>query len=595
MENTTLRTFGATVILAVLVGAGVSQVVASGSPVPAEIAVESTSTTHAPSTTTTEEKPFVYRLGVLAGLSTDNFWAFYGREPSVWNSYVLGPTKPALFTQADVTATLEGELAKGMVRPELADSGWHVLVDLRDDLAWSDGTPVTAGDFVFTFDTVRRLDLEGSWSDAFPDIVDSVAAEGDHRLRIEFRERPGLAVWPYGVGVAPIMARHVWEPLADVDEAERLYTLSGAADVGGGPLTLAHTSETRITSVANDGYPGSSVPDVVEYSVFADKEAAVAALGAGEIDAVLSPGGIGQASFEGSGIEKVTSPGNSVRYLGFNLRRQPMADKEFREALALLLDREDLSAEIGAGPPAWSLVPAANTRWYAPAVVESITKRFRADPPRRLATALEGLAAAGYRWEQAPSVDEGGEWRAGKGLTIDGVVPQPVTILTPGDEYDPSRVDYVEAIASVLGVLGFDARPVVTDFDTVVDLVLTADDSDNYRFDMYVLGWTLGDPALPRYYGALFGDGGALNNTGYGSEEFAAALASFEGALSNREAKAALWEMESVLARDLPYLPLYNSEIVEAYRSDRVDYDGPVGLGGWQARLGGIREVRPVR
>ncbi len=596
MEQKTLRTIGASVILVALVATGITQVAATGPTASAEIAVESTTTTSDAATTTSiVEEPFVYRLGLLSGVSTDNFWSFYGEEPSVWNAYVLGPTKPALFTQAGSTATLQAELAEEMVQPVFDQDGWRVRVELRDDLAWSDGTAVTAEDFVFTFETVRRLELGGSWADAFPGVIESVHADGHHQLRIEFTERPRLSVWPYGVGVAPIMAEHVWAPMTDVDEAKQLYELSGSADVGGGPLQIEEVSETGIRSVANPGYPDASVPDAVEYSVFVEEAAAVTALETGEIDAMLSPRGIGPAVVEeGSGIEVVASPANSVRYLGFNLQRSPMADPEFRQALALLLDREALSAEIGAGPAAWSLIPADNARWYDRAAVDSITKPFRWTPVKRLETVLEGLAAAGYAWDQAPSVDGGGEWVAGKGLTIEGVAPQPVTILTPGDEYDPSRVEYVEAIASALAVLGFDARPVVTDFDTVVDLVFTPDESGAHQYDMYVLGWTLGDPALPRHYEVLFGDGGVLNNTGYESEEFASALTSFQDAFTNKDAKSALWEMEAILARDLPYLPLYSSRIVEAYRSDRVAYEGSVGLGGWQARLGGIRDVRPA-
>jgi hypothetical protein len=52
--------------------------------------------------------------------------------------------------------------------------------------------------------------------------------------------------------------------------------------------------------------------------------------------------------------------------------------------------------------------------------------------------------------------------------------------------------------------------------------------------------------------------------------------------------------MEKTLAKDLPYLLLYSSLIIEAYRSDQVSYDGVVGLGGRQARLGGIGEVGPA-
>jgi ABC-type transport system substrate-binding protein len=169
-----------------------------------------------------------------------------------------------------------------------------------------------------------------------------------------------------------------------------------------------------------------------------------------------------------------------------------------------------------------------------------------------------------------------------------------LTILTPGDSYDPARLAYVDAIAEALEALGFDARPVVTDFDTVVDLAFKPDENDELHYDMYVLGWTLGNPALPDYHEVLFAKDGAMNNTGYNSGKFAKALTAYQGALTTQAAFEALWDMERTLAHDLPYLPLYTDVIAEAYRSDRVRFEIGESPGGIQARLGGILDVRPA-
>ncbi len=202
--------------------------------------------------------------------------------------------------------------------------------------------------------------------------------------------------------------------------------------------------------------------------------------------------------------------------------------------------------------------------------------------------------AAGYAWGQTPSVAADGSLVAGTGLTIQGQTPQPLTILTPGDTYDPARPEYVAEIAETLTVLGFDARPVETDFDTVVDLAFTPGDDGALHYDMYLLGWTLGNPALPGFYRPFFTPGGEMNNTGYDSGAFMEALADYETAVSTDEARNALWDMEATLSTDLPYLPLYTSELTEMYRSDRVEFDIERSLGGLQGRLGGIGDVRPI-
>jgi peptide/nickel transport system substrate-binding protein len=604
LPTRTMRTIGASIVLFGLV---VSAVIQMGSDAEADTAqtevAESPLDNTVPgssqvTTTSLDAEPFVYRIGVLSGMTTDNFWAYYGAEPSVWNSYILGPTKPALFSVDTVNGSVEPELATAMSSPTWDADGWRVRVELNPDFRWSDGEPITADDFVFTYETVRALGLDGSWATAFGDTVESVHADGDHLLRIEFAERPNLGVWPHGVGLAPVMAKHVWSDVVDGSKTSDLYAQSGARDVSGGPLTLVDSRDSLIVSHANPGYPLGSGPATVEYHVYGSESEMIDAMADGEIDTTLSPKGISTETLEAidleSGMSLLTSPANSVHYVGFNLTRAPMSDQAFRTALALLVDRDGLADTLSVGEPAWSLLPAANTRWFDASDVEGNAAHYRGTLPDRLDRALETLKTAGYEWKTDPSVGDDGRLVAGKGLTIDSVTPQPVTILTPGDAYDPAGLGYADAIGKTLGVLGFDARPVETDFDTVVDLTFTADEDGAYRYDMYVLGWTLGSPALPGYYRPLFSKKGEENNTGYVSKRFETALADYEGAYTIEEARDALWAMENTLSDDLPYLPLYTSQLNEVYRSDRVGFKVTESLGGLQARLGGIADVHPT-
>ena len=207
---------------------------------------------------------------------------------------------------------------------------------------------------------------------------------------------------------------------------------------------------------------------------------------------------------------------------------------------------------------------------------------------------MSGLREAEYTWSAAPTVDADGAVTAGEDLKIRGLVPAPLTILTSGDAYDPTRPLYAAEIAATLGWLGFDVRPVETDFDSVVDLVFTPGEAGLLNYDMYLLGWSLGNPALPGYYRTLFSSDGLTNNTGYSSPEFDEQLEAYEASYNIEDALQALWAMENTLSTDLPYLLLYTSEITEVYRSDRVAFEIAAALGGIQGRLGGIGDVKPV-
>jgi peptide/nickel transport system substrate-binding protein len=595
LRNKTWRAIGAT---AVLLGIVIVAWAQTGTGEPSSIELSPPVDTKPSLPPSTVSAPFEYRVGLLAGLSTTNYWEYIGEKPTVWNTYVLGPTKPALYGIDPVSNGLVPDLALTSAEPARRGGVWTVEVKLSEDVSWSDGQPVTAADVVYTFETVRRLGLSGGWDDAYPSEIGDIEAEGEHRLTIRFSERPSLRTWPYGLGLAPIMPSHVWAPISDpLSISDSLYRNEAKGDVSGGPLQVAVVGESRIESAANPGHPQSS-PDRVSYLIYPDEASATAALQDGAIDAIITPNGLSADGVERlaaePGVSIENSPANSVRYLGFNLGREPMSAPSFRKAVALLLDREAATESlVPEASAAYTMLSAANKTWFLDEAATEIAGLYSGALTERLNEAINGLEESGYAWDIPPSL-AGDVLVPGTGLTVGGLPPAPVTILTPGDEYDPARSDYSRRIESTLDLLGFDARPVITDFDTVVDLAFTASDGGERQYDMYVLGWTLGNPALPDYYRWLFASDGSANSTGYSSAEFDATLARYEQATDAEAAMTELWSMERTLAGDLPYLVLYHPEIVEAYRSDRVRFGTHSVLGGIQGRLGGIDDLTPA-
>ncbi|MGH3668470.1 MAG: ABC transporter substrate-binding protein, partial [Acidimicrobiia bacterium] len=294
MRSKTARAIGATAVLIGIVLAAVVQL-RPEEQTPAEIAAPPGTTTPMDVETSKAEaeSSFEYRVGLLSGVSTDNYWEYVGEQPTAWNAYVLGPTKPALYAIDPASNALIPEVAReAPVRPTRDGDGWRVRVDLGNSLSWSDGQPVTAADVVYTFETVRRLRLGGDWAGSYPEEIEEIVAESPTELRIEFSNRPGLGLWPHGVGLAPIMPAHVWARQTDgIDTAAELYALDPHADVSGGPLQIVSITDGRIVTVANPGYPDRGIPDVV-YSVFADEADAIAAMKTGAIDTVLDPNGL---------------------------------------------------------------------------------------------------------------------------------------------------------------------------------------------------------------------------------------------------------------------------------------------------------------
>lgn len=560
-------------------------------------AESSTTAADLESTVTDTEEPFVYKVGLLNGVTTSNFWAYFGSAPTVWDAYVLAPTKASLYRLDPTSLNLVPELASGLAEPTWNVDGWHAIVSLRDNMKWSDGLRITASDVSFTFRTVRTLGLGGQWADVFPAGVTGVKALDDLHLEITFATRPSLRTWPYGTGTAPIMASHVWGPkIVGMTTAAELFALDGADDVAGGPIDLVQVGEDRIVARANPGYQGESVVPIVEYVVFASEAEMLAELTAGGIHTMASPQGLqpDQAATlaQTEGIKTVTNPKFGVRYLSFNTKREPMNDLAFRKAVAALVDRDALASEVAGASIANTMLPAAATAWFDGDAAAAIVRPLASDLATSWVTVLADLKTSGYTWTVDPTLVDG-KLVAGTGLEIKGRAPAALTILTSGDSFDPARPEYANRVAAAIELLGFKVIPVTTDFTSVVDLSFTADEEGKVHYDMALLGWSLGNPGLPTFYGDLFGTAGAVNNTGYSSAAMDALIKSLDKAPNLEKARAAIWKMETLIAQDLPYLPLYASQITEAYRADMVGYPEQSLLGGIQAALAGIELVTP--
>jgi ABC-type oligopeptide transport system substrate-binding subunit len=109
------------------------------------------------------------------------------------------------------------------------------------------------------------------------------------------------------------------------------------------------------------------------------------------------------------------------------------------------------------------------------------------------------------------------------------------------------------------------------------------DDAGNYTspFDIFILGYSLGNAAFPTFHCSFFCTGGDSNNTQYSNEEYDAAADAFDAAQTNEDAYAAMWEMERLIARDKPHVPLFDTGILEFY-NNRVTYPFTETLSGLQ-------------
>jgi oligopeptide transport system substrate-binding protein len=286
----------------------------------------------------------------------------------------------------------------------VSDDGLRYRFRLRAGLRWSDGRPLVADDFVWSYRRLLDPAMAAANASLFQILanareitsgkqpVDSLGVAAPDPRTVEFR----LAVpAPYflqllaNTQAAPV-PRHVIETLG------RDWTRPGGF-VSNGPYVLAgRIPQTSVRLTRNPNYREAKavrVPEVVWYPT-QDLGAAARRFRAGELDTVLNVGADELAWFRANQPAALhQAPIPATYQLVFNVTRPPFDDRRIRRALSLALDRETLTDRVlqTGARPTWSFVSPGTGGYRGLAVTEA--RRPLADRQRE---ARELLVAAGY-------------------------------------------------------------------------------------------------------------------------------------------------------------------------------------------------------
>ncbi len=590
-----------------------------------------------------QSEPQVYRIGIAEDLTTTNYWAYLGPDGTVWNGYVLGGSKPVLYSYSAQRYEWIPSLASDFPSPlmeEVVDGEtfWTTEVVLKQGVMWSNGNEVTAEDFAFTAHTASDLQLTGNWpSIVDPDYFDHAEAIDHHSLKIYFKQKPGLARWQFGLAFMPIFSKSYWEPVVDLsrqsgDLTEQQKALfahvpDGEPSAGGflfdqwerGAFAENdanpdyYFSGSQVVQYSNGAY-SESKSGVYEftafgepvgettlrytegpnsestiYSIYGSQDAAVLALKKGDIDFMLNPLGLSkglQDQVTGEpGLTTIENTSDGMRYLGFNFRKAPMDHKAFRQAVATLIDKEFLVDTVlqGVAIPIYTTVPEGNAAWYNPDVPLIGRGLSRAE---RVTQAVALLKDAGFSWDTEPRMSEHDNFveQLGEGLKLPNGEPVPsMEVLAPSPGYDPLRSTFAIWIERWLNEIGIPLRANLTGFNVIVERVFNQQD-----FDMWILGWSLS--AFPDYLEAFFHSKHSglegHNPGGYSNPEFDRLAEQLLAETDLETARKQVFEMQGFLADDLPYVVLFDTPIVETFRSERVEFPYTDTWGGLQSVSG---------
>ncbi|HKP98864.1 MAG TPA: ABC transporter family substrate-binding protein [Actinomycetes bacterium] len=248
---------------------------------------------------------------------------------------------PSVFrTHPDLLPHLDTEL---MDRAELtAEQPQTVTYRIRGDAVWSDGTPISADDFVYFWEqqngTIEGNDVPSTAG--YQDIGSVTGSPDGRTVNVRF-ERP-YADWP-GLFSNLLPSHYVrqqpggWN--TGLDRRPELIPSAGPFRIAG------HDRDTSVTLERNPRYWGRPARlDRIILRSLPDAEAQAAAMINGEAD-IIYPRPQVDLVRRVQGLPGVASQvrfGLSFEHLTFNLRHPILRDLAVREAIALAIDRQQL-------------------------------------------------------------------------------------------------------------------------------------------------------------------------------------------------------------------------------------------------------------
>jgi peptide/nickel transport system substrate-binding protein len=227
--------------------------------------------------------------------------------------------------------------------PQVAEHWEHrdsltLVFHLDPRARWSDGTPITAADVVYSHQVFTDTLTGSPYRVNFAPIA-AVTAEDPRTVAFRFRRAYPEQLYD-AVFHLNILPKH----LLDTIPNDRLASSAFAQDpVGAGPFRFARwqAGAELVIEADTTWFLGRPRLDRIVWRVMPDVSAAVTALLAGEADAmetILQREEIARVAAD-TALQLVPYPSPFLGLIAFNLRRGPFADREVRRAIAMAVDR----------------------------------------------------------------------------------------------------------------------------------------------------------------------------------------------------------------------------------------------------------------
>ena len=455
---------------------------------------------------------------------------------------------------------LESSMAE---KYEITNEGKKLVFKLKSGIKFHDGNPVTSKDVKFTLESLANPKYEGDLASYVQSItgfkefhegkateLKGVVCPDDNTIEINFDIPYSPAL--INIGTLGILPAHIWGKI-DIDKwGENNEFVS--KPVGSGPYKFDSFKVGEFAKlVANEEYHNGA-PKIKNF-VFkvVNEETSSAELINGSIDlAELSNIKADDAkTLNEKGIEVLKYPNSKIQYMGFNLRNKTLQGVKLRTAIAYGIDREALVNGLLEGNGVVINTPMVPSLWSYP---------------------KEGLVEYKFDVEKSKALlkEAGYEDTNGNGIVDKGGKDLELTLTVPTG--DTVREKTGTIIQDNLSKIGIKVNIEAMEFKAVMQKVV-----GNHEFEMYLMGNTLeADPdPTPNWYSTQATDEKGVfgwNIAGFKSKEADNLMDLNRKATVLEERAKILNDFGKLLNKELPWIPLYASDIVKAYNKNLKNY-----------------------
>ncbi|MEV2237274.1 ABC transporter substrate-binding protein [Micromonospora sp. NPDC049891] len=391
---------------------------------------------------------------------------------------------------------------------------------LREGVKFSDGSPLTAEDVVYSYNRIIDEKLNNAYKFG---TVKSIEASDPKTVVVTLNApTPNLLANLGGFkGVAIVQKSNV--------ESGEITT----KPVGSGPFAVEnYSSGDSIRLVRNDNYWGEKPKlDGVRFTFVSDPTVALQNLRGGEVHWTdnLPPQQV-PALLDGDDPTVQSVPSTDYWYLSLNQARKPYDDVNVRRAIAFALDREAITkaAKFGLATVNQAAIPQNSAFYYEYAPYSHDVNQAR-----------QLLDQAGV-----------------SGLSMDLMVTS---------EY-PETVTAAQVIASQLEAVGITVKIRTLDFAQWLD------EQGAGHFDSFMLGW-LGNIDPDEFYYAQHHSDGTFNFHKYANPNVDRLLDQARTETDQAARKQQYDQVAKQIVDDASYIYLYNPDVAQGWSKQVSGYE----------------------